>query len=534
MNLDLGTLWRAKFTLLIFTLAGLGGGLLYLRLTPTTYEAQARVLIEPQGLSPEDAPSGRVVPEFIPTQAETIRSPITIREAAKKTGITRPPGADEEKFDPIRHVLKSLVVTPVLNANVVTISYRSINETEATELIAEIVAAYRTFINEVDETNSGSHVQLLAAREEKLRTELRELETEYENLRKQNPMIGQGRVANVDALSELDLLGRQLAEVGGQRRELTGRLQAIFGRPNGTDGAPEMTAEDLTRIEFNANLRIDLESQANVRRNRVLKAALQQTPSSTDRDSIPPTDIPIDREKVEAIIRYSDPIDARELQTLEQNLRFAILQADKLDQVYGDRHRDLIAARAEADEYETLLRERLETTVRSWQKQLAILQAKEQELRKAYDQGHQLVKQTEVYQLREANLQRDIDNLQRLHGSTLEQLLTLQSADAAISQGRNSIDVRILDGPQIITDLTWPNPKLLLAGSLCVGFLIGFSVVALREFQWSESRAAEAGTEHPARPSGSAESARPEAARPANLPPVVSRTAHQMDEPRSA
>src|SRR5262245_12787433 len=100
-GIDLFLLWRKKYVLLACALAGVVVGVGYLLWSPTMYQAEARVLVEPRGLATGVESDGRVNLEFLPTQAETVRSPLTVSRALKSVTITPPPGTDMEKFDPV-------------------------------------------------------------------------------------------------------------------------------------------------------------------------------------------------------------------------------------------------------------------------------------------------------------------------------------------------------------------------------------------------------------------------------------------------
>ena len=103
--------------------------------------------------------------------------------------------------------------------------------------------------------------------------------------------------------------------------------------------------------------------------------------------------------------------------------------------------------------------------------------AKQAEIEKQISCIKDEIKATGIYQVREENLLSNIKNLRLLHGSTLQQLITIQEEESAISNGRNSIEIKMIDRPMILEDMTWPNPKLILCVSPCLGLLIGIGFV---------------------------------------------------------
>lgn len=160
MELTITALKRHLFLTVLCTTAGIVCGYGYLKNTSVTYYLQARVLVQPSSLRPEVSDMGRADPEFLPTQAETIRSPITVAEALKSVSVLPEPGQDIETFDPVRHVLESLTVTPIVRANVVTIGYRSSNTDTGERLITEIIDAYRKHVSSIDTADSVTNLEI--------------------------------------------------------------------------------------------------------------------------------------------------------------------------------------------------------------------------------------------------------------------------------------------------------------------------------------------------------------------------------------
>jgi hypothetical protein len=88
----------------------------------------------------------------------------------------------------------------------------------------------------------------------------------------------------------------------------------------------------------------------------------------------------------------------------------------------------------------------------------------------------------------EESLKANVDRLEQLHAATVEQLHKMQTAEEAIAGGRTSIEVTMLEGPVLIPELTWPNPKLLIPAAACLGLLAGICMVLLAEMVWPPKR----------------------------------------------
>ena len=139
----------------------------------------------------------------------------------------------------------------------------------------------------------------------------------------------------------------------------------------------------------------------------------------------------------------------------------------------------MLAALEKTGEYRKILQARFETVLQSWQKELRGLLFSQKEFSREIAEKKSRTKSAEIFLLKDASLTRQIEDARQLHASTLQQLIAMQSEESAITRGRNSIEIRVLDAPKVIKDLTWPNPKLLLPASGVVGFLAGLALVGL-------------------------------------------------------
>lgn len=455
MEVNLAALWRKKFTLAVCLFVGIAVGVGYLMVVPPTFQAQARVLVEPQNVRPAADLMGRVDPEFLPTQAETIRSPVTISRALHSVTIEPPPGTDLETFDPVRHVLKHLTVTPILKANVVTIGYRSTDADESLEVISSIVESYQNHVAELDAGNSESNAHVIASREQALREDLKTAQKQYDELCRSSPLLGQGREAAAQAVIQLNQLGSQLAETRQRRAELEGRLASLM----------EPTAP--RSLERYATVQLEMVSEGDEERVVARRPELREPAPNA----------------IEEILSVADPVDARAIQDIGERLRFAESRLAQLDEIYGPRHPEMVDARAAVAELEALQQQRLKDIAQAWRRHLTMTEAAEEELRKSYEAEQRRVKEAEAYLVQEQFLKSNLERAEQLHAATMAQLVQLQSAEDAVAEGRTSIQVRLLDGPAVLEEMTWPKPKLLLPFSACLGLASGIFLVLVRDEQ---------------------------------------------------
>ena len=464
--IDVFVLWQYRLAILASLFAGVGAGFAYIKLVPATYQAQARVLVEPRGLTPETESAGRVTPEFLPTQAETLRSPVTIARALESVSVIKPEGADSQTFDPILHVLKSLQVTPILKANVLTVGYQSTSSDEAVAVISAVIESYRSMVNEDDRSTWASNVEMIASRERELRQDLEALQKEYSELRRSNPLIGEGRDVAGIALARLNELGNQITETKRQQIDLRSRIDAVDG---------VLPAVGASQIEGVAGP----DESPNLRLRTVV--------------ALKPVPVPSETTQTERILQHAAPDEARQLEELDRELRDTKLRVKQLDAVYGQKHPDMIASQARIIELEEMIQQRLLGFVRSWKRDLQGLESAEKSLSALYQAEQERTKEADVYFVKEQMLHSNLAQVEELHASTLAQLEEIQAADKAIGYGRNSIVVRVLDEPRLLDNMIWPKKKEILAVSGCLGLIVGFCCVWLRESLRAGSVVAEPG-----------------------------------------
>jgi polysaccharide biosynthesis transport protein len=469
-GIDVLLLWRKKYVLIASLLAGVGIGFGYLRLAPTTYQAQARVLIEPRGLASGLGSDPRAANlEFLPTQAETIRSPITVSRALKSVQITPPSGADLTTFNPVLFVLGSLRATPVLKANVLTIDYQSTIPEEAVAVISAVIESYRRDVTEADRGTWATNVEMIAARERELRHDLEALQSAYVELRQNSPLVGGvGHEAKVVALAKINELGSQLAETERRRFDRQTRLSAVATAQAWSEPRPPVTTQAAVGTDNQCVTRVV-----------ALKPVLSR----------------LDSNLLEQVLPHVEPLEARSLEEVEQKLRLAKFGLEQLDATYGPKHPDLISANAEVTEFEVQLQQRLQNIVSGWKSEVQVLKAAEQRLQAAYAAERQQAKGVDVYLVKEEMLQGNIKKIEQLHATTLTQSEQIQAAEKAVAEGRSSIQMRILDGPRLLEDMMWPKPKILLAAAATLGLVAGCCFILLSDVIKRHVAASEASDE---------------------------------------
>ncbi len=449
MELNLTALKRHLPLVFFCTLAGVAASYGYLKYTPASYYMHARVLIEPSSLKPEVSDLGRVDPEFLPTQAETIRSPITVGAALNSIRVLPTPGQDIETFDPVRHVLSSMTVTPILRANVVTIGYRSPDPETGEQVISGVIDAYREHVSSIDTADSITNLEIAQSEEETLRDDLASAEQLYEELLNQSPLIAKGQNAIEIAITDLNRYQIRLAELEKTRA---------------------MTEAKIREIETGATFNVPRLSDSESDRITSLKVPV------TDNEQVASRLLPI-----------FDTEEALALQQAQENHRLAKLQYEQLNAVYGEKHPVLISAGEQLATLEFNVSQRLADAGERLRSNLRLTVEMESQVRSVFAEKQQEVRVAQKLLSREETLVQDIERLQRLHASAEEKLTSMKTRKTAVSEGKSSIDVRVLDGPLVLNDMTWPNAKKLFPLAAGVGLAVGLSLALLREWLSQQS-----------------------------------------------
>lgn len=452
MEFEIGLFWRYRVTLLICTLAGVAFAVCYLAFGTSSYQAVARVLVQPQPTAHNTEAARRVDPEFLPTHAETIRSPALIAEVLKSVSVTRPAAMEPEQFDPVRHVLSSLTVTPVLKANVLTIAYRSSDAEEAIKLIEGLVAAHSQRIAQIDGESAQRSLRIVELAEESLRTQRDRLNTQYDELRRQSPMLGKGREADAQLLTRLRTLGEELATAKAERTIIEAKLAAVEGDPPRYE-----LPEPSTRVG-------------------------SENPSA---EAIHVNEI------VNAFTKLIDEDEAAALQILTERLSDTQIAYNKLAVAYGEKHPQMIAAKSELDTCEKLIRERADSFRNGWRQQLRLIKEAENSIAAEIADEEREVKETEIYLVQEQHLLNEIGKLERLHESALQQVFDLRAQQKRVENGFHSTQVMTIDGPTIIDAMTWPKPIQLASTCAALGLCVGASLVLLMSVLRTTSKSPE-------------------------------------------
>lgn len=419
-RLYLSGLWRRRHRLTACVCGALALGALYVLLAEPVYEAQVRVLIQQRGL-PFDGQKAKIYDrEFLSTQAEVMRSPLTIARAFESLPASVVPESDAE--DPVAAAVKALRVSPLANTDIVKVTYQDSDPQRAVELLHAIVESYHSQLRETEQDSAGQSLSLLTQREESLRRELQSLEEEYAALRADSPVVGER--------------GESLSLASAAVRDLAARL-----------------AETRSR-----------------------KWRLETALTSVDTSSPP-----IQADRILPAITMGDPVAARTLDQLRQSLWQARSQLEEARRIYGPQHSGLQVEEQRVAALQAQLSEQAAGALASLRQQMELIEVEQHGLRTLYEEEHQNLKALDDYLVQEHRLLASIEPTRQLHEATLSLLQNLQLTDQALARGTASIYVRVLDASVAPEKPIWPPAVPLLAVSGLMGLLLGIIGVVLTE-----------------------------------------------------
>ena len=444
-------IWRRKWYLVGFVLFSLALGGAYLAQLQPAYEVEARVLVQ-QRSSPLDQGKQLAMADqdFLATQAEIIRSPAVVQSAVKEWRLSCPAGS---LLEPAEFVLKNLTVEPILGTAVLAIRMRSPEAGEAVRTVEAIIASYREYSQKADRENHIGILRMLTGDEKRLREELDGLTAKYVELRKQSPLIGQGKDAAAIQNLFVTNLGQEVTEAKSRRLALEGQLKLLV------DSAGQLAAEDLKSIQLVA---------AETATGHSATAGVSTTQGSDQAARVSPE-----------LENFADG-NFTEISRIRTELNRARATEKELSQSYGPKHPTVTAAAAQHAAWESRLEEILREAPVILQGEVQTARLHEDRLVSLYEEEVRKVKEADGYALQEQQALEEIERVRTVYGTIVTQLQQWQWADQALAEGRSRVQVSVLEAPVASRQVPLA-PVLLLAVCGLVGLVGGFGAISILE-----------------------------------------------------
>ncbi len=452
----LGMVRRRKWYLVGALCLSLALGLAYISQVQPSYQVEARILVQhvDSPLDQGHRPKEREHRDFLATQAEIISSPAVVKKAVDSLGLTAE-GSDVE--NPVSSILAGMVVRPVLGTNVLSIQFSGTDADQTVATVDAVIAAYREYLRTSERASHIEVLRLLGENEKEMRSELQALEEEYREMRRQSPLLGQGRNAASVQRSLLTHLGRTLTEKKTRRIELENQLHTLAGSIR-SDLAEADSAEFGPKTRFVSTETSDAVAGADIQ--AMSPAALVA---------------------VSQVIWTATDVAAHDVATIREQLYKAKAAEKAISQTFGHKHPDVKAAAEQIASWEELLRDTLEAAPAALQHELDAVRRQEERLAAMYEEEYAEAKVVDGFLLQEQQKLDNIHRVQEAHQQSLAQMTEWQLADKALAEGRPGVKVRVLEAPALAGPQTWPPPALLMAFCAVAGLVMGFGVITILE-----------------------------------------------------
>lgn len=457
-QLNLESLWRRRGVFLFSLIISLSLGAVYLVTARPMYQVTARLLVEERSKPLETAQRAGDNKDFLPTQAEIIRSPAVIQLVVEALAI--PPGIDG--LSPVLDIVDHLQVDPLVGTDVLSLNFQDTSATIGIEKLQAIIAAYQGYLRTSEQSTYRQTITLLTEREQQLRNEMNQLHADLIELRKQSPFMSEDRSSAEIQRTILSGITHSLSATKSRRVQLQSLLK-------------EMTAFRDAEIATSESSRVfptALESGQGSGDGAPESASY--TESSRGKDWLAAVEV-LSRVAKGGLASLEDPAPT------QLALLAAQSRATELAQRFGPKHPDLRGVRQLITTLEDRLRRAVMEAPVVLEREIDSLGHEEASLIELFDKELAAAKGADEYYLKEQKTRDDIHRLQQIHDSIVSRLSDSQLADQALSGGRASVFVKVLDGPQLVNEQVWPQPVPLLGLCGLMGLAGGFVLVVLAE-----------------------------------------------------
>ncbi len=453
----LGIVWRRKWYVAGCLLASLLLGTLYLFVAEPTYGVAARILIQPQNWPLRDGTPDRSDKEFLATQSQIISSPAVIGHAV--ASMEQPITVNPE-MDPVLAVLSCLRAKPITGTSVLSLEYRCKDSSEGIRTVEAILDSYQHFLQEMNDDSRLESLRLLTRSEEKLRKELEDREKSYRKLRKNSPLIGQGKDATIFQTTMLERLGETLTEVRSRRVDIQSRM-LLLSQASGADLEAASSKQEVTTVAFN---------NSNSKAEAVTAGKAMLIPAFESNS----------RNVALNLIADANLVGTPDASSLFQELHLAQSQQRKMAQICGPKHPERLAL----DEQIADLKEQLQSLSNSapatFQNEIDALESHENQLVDLYELELEKAKVNDDYLVEERQELDGIQRLKTIHNSLVAQLSDWRFVDPE-EDGAWGLEMEVLEEPTIGTGPIWPKKSVLLILCGAIGLLGGLGMVVVLE-----------------------------------------------------
>ena len=427
--------WR---TVCLSTAVAIILGVVFLITIQPLQQVGAKLIVEPRAVDIDGKPASARDKEFLPTQAEILRSPAVITSAVRRT-IT---GVSEaELTSHIIAIAGNLKVDPLAGTSILQLRYTDSTAQRAAEIVNALVAGYREYLAETEQRQHQEMLVVLTARDRELQAALATFHAEYEELKREH--AGSAGADSTTSARILSGLEESLATTQSRRLRLERAEQRLqLGDDRRLTQSNHSQSGDTARA---------VDNEFNTKQDTILN---ELTALSSEGWS----DIP-------------NPTDARE------RMRAAASRASELTVSLGPQHPERLAAEAIVMRYEKELTRLARTALATVQRTLEGTRLQEEALQERYDSYLRSTNETEVMRLKESQKLTEIGRAQQSYETVHAQLTQWQMVDQAMASGRAGISVSVLEPPTPAERSFVANPLIVMGIAGLLGLMFGVSLL---------------------------------------------------------
>lgn len=489
------TLWRRKGFIFLTSVASVLAGTFYLKQASEMHLVGAKLFVQEATASLDHDARVRNDPRFVATQAEIIRSPVVVERALQSLASGEAAGAatKSKREDGLAHsrvdartldsVMRSLHVVPVGSTNIIQISLRSPEPPTAIRQLKAIISSYDEYMNDLKRGSYVDALKILTKQEKSLRQELSAMQAEYQQLRAESSLLGEGREVLTAHLALLRQLGDELFTAKRSRIELESQMLPVRSRQA---APPENAVTQLTQQVGEAVAdSIDRDAKPLATAAAGVSAAPAVQDSATSSKGVAAASaVQAAQGPAADLLASADvaPIDERlsqDIAVIRKQKWEAEAELQRIAATFGPRHPSYRGLQDQIALWNERLAEMEQTAPAIAARSLDAARRSEEYLAEVYDDEYQKVKSMDTFMLKEQQAMENIKRVQQIHESTLQKIEDWKLSNA-LADGQ-LLTVKILEDPQSDIQQVWPATSRVLVLALLFGVSLAGALVLLFE-----------------------------------------------------
>jgi capsular exopolysaccharide synthesis family protein len=451
--------WRRKSLIFLCAAVGLAlGGLYYAQAKPV-YRSEAQVLVVSKHPDVMSEGAAGMLQDYVTTHRVLMQSPLVIAHAVDEAklgslesfaGIQGSPTEAIGLNLSVDRVIKD--VTAASRDNVLKLSFSGPIPDDCRIVVDALLESYKKFLAETYRDMSAETVKLITEARDLLDKDLDKTEVAYRELRLKSPMIWRGK-------DEVNPLQDRLTMIELQRSALM-----------------------LRRADYEGQLRVIEKARKSGRTNDELVALVSQLADKPD---------------AAGIDRNAAGNDRYAAATLKVGLLPLLVEEQTLEQNFGPRHPQVLAARDRIEEArnfftlptatysnaasrsrksrESLSANLVDLYVRYLSEEMDRMKTSEQALDELYVKEHVKARELTSYEIQDMDFQRKIVRMDALYDGVVKRL-----QEASMVKDYGGFDARIIAPPGTGKQVA-PKALIVFPGSAFLGIFFGVGLVYLAE-----------------------------------------------------